>query len=163
MSNKKRVDSHAAFVEWRMDGLSWGAAPFKDALRRLCEVVAASPDPERGYDDLATILIEGSIITEKAERDTYVQVEKEVRKPYSKAGMETQKKLKERKMDDYGTAAILVGNDFIEASKEKPPKVAIAKAIEEHFRKRKGKLPDRPVLMRNINTWISSGELKYPK
>ncbi len=36
-------------------------------------------------------------------------------------------------MEEYGEAAILVGNDFIASSKGNPKKVAIAKAIEKHF------------------------------
>ncbi len=94
MSNKKRVADHAAFIEWRMDGLSWGAAPFKDALRRLCEVVAASRDPEQGYADLDTIISEINIVTTKAEWENSAYVRG---KPHSDAGIETQKKLMREK------------------------------------------------------------------
>jgi hypothetical protein len=161
MSNKHRLDERAAFIEWRMGLLSWGAGPFKDALRHLCGVIAASPDPEQGYADLVSIIDEAGIVTTKAEwhNSAYVRG-----KPHSDAGIERQKKLRERRMEDYGEAAILVGNDFIAASKGKPKKVAIARAIERHFSRHKGsKLPDRSTLMRNINAWISAGELNYRK
>jgi hypothetical protein len=161
MSNKHRLDDRAAFIEWRMDVLSWGAGPFKDALHHLCGVIAASPDPEQGYADLVTIIDEIGIVTTKAEwrNSTYVRG-----KPHSDAGIETQKKLREKKMEEYGVAAILVGNDFIAAYEGKPKKVDIARAIEKHFnRYKESKLPDRPILMRNINAWISAGELNYRK